>query len=393
MKSECMIRDVRILKLIGFFALCIFFADYILASEPPEHPSGEEAHQPHKKISESLHEKFNPGNFIFDHIGDSYDWHIIDLGNTSVSIPLPVILFSKEKGLVIFMSTKFHHGHNVYKGFYIGQEGETIEKFNSKGEVQKIDVKGKIVENLNDGNKTLPFDISITKNIAALFLSIILILLIFINIGNAYKHNPLSPPKGLQSILEPVILFVRDDIAKSSIGEKEYERFMPYLLTVFFFIWINNMLGLVPIFPGGANVTGNIAVTMVLALFTFTITTIAGNKSYWQHIFNTPGVPVWLKIPPIMPLVEVIGVFTKPFVLMVRLFANITAGHIIGLGLVSLIFLFGEMNQYLGLGVSVVSVSFIIFMTFLELLVAFIQAYVFTFLSALYFGMAVEEHH
>ena len=393
MKSECMIRDVRILKLIGLFALIILFADYNLASEPPGHPSGEDSHKPHKEISESLHEKFNPGNFIFNHVGDSYEWHIIDLGNTDISIPLPVILISKDKGLVVFMSSKFHHEHDVYKGFYVGQEGETIEKLNSEGEIHKIDVKGKIVEVLSNGNKTLPFDLSITKNIAALFFSVFLILLIFISVGNSYKRNPLSPPKGLQSVLEPIILFVRDDIAKSSIGEKKYERFMPYLLTVFFFILINNMLGLVPIFPGGANVTGNIAITMVLALFTFTITTISGNKSYWQHIFNTPGVPVWLKIPPIMPLVEVIGVFTKPFVLMVRLFANITAGHIIGLGLISLIFLFGEMNQYLGLGVSVVSVSFIIFMTFLELLVAFIQAYVFTFLSALYFGMAVEEHH
>ncbi len=182
---------------------------------------------------------------------------------------------------------------------------------------------------------------------------------------------------------------------KPSIGEKKYNRFMPYLLTVFFFIWLNNMMGLIPFFPGGANLTGNIAVTLVLALFTFSITTINGNKTYWKHIFNTPGVPVWLKVPPlpIMPIVETIGIFTKPFVLMVRLFANITAAHIIALGFLSLIFLFGEMGKVQGFSISVVSVGFIIFMTFLELLVAFIQAYVFTFLSAIYFGMAVEEHH
>ena len=252
-----------------------------------------------------------------------------------------------------------------------------------------------VIEILPDGSELLPFDISITKNIAALFFSIFVILFVFISVGNAYKRRGNQAPKGLQSWVEPIILFVRDDIARPSIGDKKYEKFMPYLLTVFFFIWINNMLGLIPLAPGGANVTGNIAVTMVLALFTFIITTINGNKTYWTHIINIPGVPFWLKLPPlpIMPLVELIGVFTKPFVLMIRLFANITAGHIIALGFLSLIFLFGEMNQAVGYGFSVVSVGFIIFMTFLELLVAFIQAYVFTFLSALYFGMAVEEHH
>ncbi|MBN1949669.1 MAG: F0F1 ATP synthase subunit A [Bacteroidales bacterium] len=340
-----------------------------------------EKETPHEKAGhgDSDHEKFNPGEFIFDHIGDSYEWQIITFGETHVSIPLPVILYSKEQGLVAFWSSKFKHGHKAYKGFRVEAEG---------------DHKGKIVEALADGSDVLPFDISITKNVASLFISVFVILLIFIRIGNAYKRNPIAAPKGIQSILEPIILFVRDDVAKPSIGAK-YEKFMPYLLTVFFFIWINNMLGLIPIFPGGANVTGNIAVTMVLALATFTITTIKGNKNYWKHIFNAPGVPIWLKVPPlpIMPLVETIGIFIKPLVLMIRLFANITAGHIIGLGFISLIFLFGEMNQYLGYGVSVVSVFFIIFMTLLELLVAFIQAYVFTFLSALYFGMAVEEHH
>ena len=381
MKLEHMIREGRVLRLfIIFFIFFIFSADFNFASELKTDSAETEPSQHQTNREQKHHEKFDPGTFIFDHIGDSHEWHITDIGNTSISIPLPVIIISKEKGLVIFMSSKFHHGHSEYRGFRLENEG---------------DKKGKIVETLHDGSEAIPFDLSITKNVAALFFSVILILFIFISVGNAYKRNPLSPPKGLQSLLEPVILFVRDEIAKSSIGEKKYERFMPYLLTVFFFIWINNMLGLVPIFPGGANVTGNIAITMVLALFTFIITTINGNKSYWKHIFNTPGVPIWLKAPPlaIMPIVELMGVFTKPFVLMIRLFANITAGHIIGLGFLSLIFLFGEMNQYLGLGVSVVSVLFIMFMTLLELLVAFIQAYVFTFLSALYFGMAVEEHH
>jgi F-type H+-transporting ATPase subunit a len=194
--------------------------------------------------------------------------------------------------------------------------------------------------------------------------------------------------------MEPVILFIRDEVAIPSIGEKKYERYLPFLLTIFFFIFLNNLLGLVPFFPGGANVTGNLAVTGVMALFTFVITSFSGNRHYWQHIFNTPGVPWWLKIPiPLMPIVEFMGIFTKPFVLMVRLFANITAGHIIVLGFVSLIFIFGQMTPIAGFAVSPVSIAFGVFMLLLELLVAFIQAYVFTLLSALYFGMATEEHH
>ncbi len=364
-----MLREGRFFKaIIGALFIGIISTAIVVASED------EKAHE-----EQSGHKKFEPGTFIFDHIGDSYDWNIIDIGNKSISIPLPVILFSKEKGFVAFMSSRLQYGHASYKGFRLETEGEH---------------KGKILETLTDGSEVIPFDISITKNIAALFFSIILILILFIHIGNAYKKRPDRPPKGLQSLLEPVILFVRDEIAKPSIGEKKYEPFMPFLLTVFFFIWINNMLGLVPIFPGGANVTGNIAVTMVLAFLTFVITAFTGNKHYWKHIFNTPGVPFWLKLPlPIMPLVETIGIFTKPIVLMIRLFANITAGHIIVMGFLSLIFLFGEMQPFLGYSVSMVSMLFIMFITLLELLVAFIQAYVFTFLSALYFGMAVEEQH
>ncbi|MBN1598371.1 MAG: F0F1 ATP synthase subunit A [Bacteroidales bacterium] len=363
---HCVSR-VRLLLLSAIF-LHIFSINLISASEPVEEHS-----------ETTQHGIFEPGPFIFDHIGDTYEWHIIDIGHKKISIPLPVILISRNQGLIIFMSSKFHHGSKSYRNFHIEQEGEN---------------KGSIVETLPDGTISLPFDISITKNIASIFVSILIILWLFIKIGNAYKRNPLSPPSGIQSLLEPVILFIRDELAIPSIGKNKHERFMPYLLTVFFFIWINNMLGLIPIFPGGANVTGNIAVTMVLAFLTFVVTAISGNKNYWKHIFNTPGVPAWLKVPiPVMPLVETLGIFTKPIVLMIRLFANISAGHIISLGFLSLIFLFGQSNQILGYGVSVVSVLFIMFMTLLELLVAFIQAYVFTFLSALYIGMAVEEHH
>jgi F-type H+-transporting ATPase subunit a len=198
----------------------------------------------------------------------------------------------------------------------------------------------------------------------------------------------------MQSILEPIILFVRDDIVYPALGPKRADRYMPYLLTVFFFIFFTNLLGLVPFFPGGANVTGNIAVTLVLALITFIITTFSGNRSYWGHIINTPGVPWWIKIPiPLMPLVELIGVFTKPFTLMIRLFANITAGHVIVLGFMALIFIFGNFSVGGGYGISIVSIIFSVFISLIELLVAFIQAYVFTMLSAFYFSMATEEHH
>ena len=320
-------------------------------------------------------EAFDPGKMIIEHVIDAHDWHILSIGDTHVSIPLPIILYSDGK-LDMFSSSKFHHGHESYKGYKLELEGEN---------------KGKIV---NVATGELPLDLSITKNVASMLISMVLICIIFITVANGYKKRKGKAPKGIQSFLEPLILFIRDDVVKASIGEKKYEKYLPYLLTLFFFIFFNNLLGLVPFFPGGANLTGNIAVTGVMAVFTFIITTINANKNYWVHIVNTPGVPWWLKIPvPLMPIVEILGVFTKPFVLMIRLFANITAGHIIVLGFMSLIFIFGNMNVVMGYGVSIVSVGFAIFMGLLELLVAFIQAYVFTLLSALYFGMATEESH
>jgi F-type H+-transporting ATPase subunit a len=319
-------------------------------------------------------EAFNPGDFIFDHIKDAHEWHILTLNHRHISIPLPVILVSRNKGFQMFMSGRFKHGEAVYNGFRLETTGEN---------------KGKIFE--EDGSK--PVDLSITKNVTAMLFSIALIFWIFLSIGKMYRKDPLKPPSGLQSFIEPIVTFLRDDVIKPSIGP-HYERYMPYLLTIFFFIWINNMLGLIPIPPGGANLTGNIAVTMVLALFTFVITNVSANRNYWIHVVNSPGVPVWLKLPiPLIPLVETISLFTKPFVLMVRLFANITAGHIIALGFISLIYIFSAMSTGLAYGVSVVSILFNIFMMFLELLVAFIQAFVFTFLSAIYFGLAIEEHH
>jgi F-type H+-transporting ATPase subunit a len=351
-----------------FLVLGIFLLSFQLSVKADE--------QIQHELEEAMEEEdFNPGTMIVEHVIDAHEWHIATIGHTHISVPLPVILLYDGK-LHMFMSSKFHHGHDAYKGFRIAHEGE------NKGKI--------IVEETGE----VPIDLSITKNVFAMFFSMALMLFIFISIGRSYAKRKGKAPKGLQSLLEPLIIFIRDDVAKASIGEKKYERYMPYLLTLFFFIFLNNLLGLIPIFPGGANLTGNISITLVMAVFTFVITTFSGNKNYWVHIINTPGVPWWLKIPvPLMPIVELMGVFTKPFVLMVRLFANITAGHIIVLGFISLIFIFGAMNPFMGYGVSVVSVAFVVFMSLLELLVAFIQAYVFTLLSALYFGMATEEHH
>jgi len=324
-------------------------------------------------------EGFDTGDFIFSHIQDNYGWHLFTYNHHHVSIPLPVILYSKNKGWVTFWSNKLAHNHS-YKGFTIAEEGSF------KNKIVEINDKGEFIDR--------PFDISITKNVLAIIISCIILVVIFVSIAQAYQRKPNQPPKGLQSLMEPVILFIRDDIAKDSIGEKHYEKFTPALLTIFFFILLNNLLGLVPLFPGGANVTGNITVTMALALVTFIITTFTGNKNYWTHIFNAPGIPWWLKVPlPLIPIIELFGVIIKPFVLMIRLFANITAGHIIVLGFFSLIFIFGNISEVIGLAVSPVSVIFTVFMSFLELLVAFIQAYVFTVLSAIYFGMAVAEDH
>jgi F-type H+-transporting ATPase subunit a len=324
-------------------------------------------------------EKFNAGKLILEHISDEHGWHIMTLGQgsgheTHITLPLPVIIYSKTKGLVVFSSSAFTN-HETHQGQSV--QGYSLEE-------------GKIVS--EDGSEVF-YDLSITKNVFSIFIAITLMLLVFLSAARAYARRPGEAPKGLQAFVEPLIVFVSDEVAKPSIGA-HYRRYVPFLLTLFFFIFFNNLLGLIPILPGGANVTGNIAVTIVLAIMVFIITTFSSKKDYWIHIFNTPGVPWWLKFPvPLMPIVELMGVVSKPLVLCLRLFANITAGHIIALAFFSLIFIFGEMNAGLGLGVSVVSVAFTVFMNFLELLVAFLQAYVFTLLASLYFGAALEEHH
>ncbi|MDY6326711.1 MAG: F0F1 ATP synthase subunit A [Bacteroidales bacterium] len=343
------------------------------------------------RASHGEDENFEAGPFIIEHVVDSYGWHICGSGDKSVTIPLPIILID-DGHLTVFMSGKFHHGEAAYKGYALGWGDD-------KGSIVKLrgdhaGYTGPLEEGAEYDTEVCRWDLSITKNVCALFVSIVLIVCIFLTVAKSYKRHPDEAPSGLQALVEPVIVFLQEEVFVPSLGDKS-DKYSPYLLTLFFFILINNLMGIVPIFPGGANLTGNIVVTGVLALITFFVTNLSGKREYWIDIVNTPGVPWWLKVPiPLMPLVEIIGLFTKPFVLMVRLFANITAGHIVVLGFVSLIFIFGQMAPALGYAVSVVSVFFYIFMGILELLVAFIQAFVFTLLSSIYIGMAVggEEH-
>jgi F-type H+-transporting ATPase subunit a len=331
-------------------------------------------HAQEENVAPKAEEEFDPSSFILDHIADSHEWHILTKQNgESVAFYLPVIVYSKDKGLDIFSSKKLAHGQE-YKGYKLEEEG---------------DFKGKIVSLNPDGtpnNAQLPLDFSITKSVLGLFFAALIGLWLFLALSRSYKKTGISHPKGIQSFLEPVILFVRDDIAVANIGEHKYEKYMPYLLTVFFFILINNLMGMIPFPPPfGANVTGNIAVTFVLAFFTFIITQFSGNKHYWREIFAAPGVPFWLL--PIMIPVEIIGIISKPFALMIRLFANIVAGHIVILSLVCLIFISKS------LAVAPASIFMVIFMDCIELFVAFLQAYVFTLLSALFISLAVKEEH
>ena len=349
-----------------------FFA--LLIAIFPLQVSGQEEQASHGSGNQK-EEKFNPSEFIMDHIGDSHEWHILTRKNgESVAIYLPVIVYNKKSGLNVFSSRKLAHGHE-YKGFRLEEAGEY------KGKIVALDDGGQI----DKGN--MPLDFSMTKTVIGMLAAALIGLWLFLSLAHSYKKTGISYPKGIQKFLEPIIYFIRDDIVIPNIGQEKHEKFMPYLLSVFFFILINNVMGLIPFPPPfGANVTGNIAVTMSLALFTFTIIQINGTKNYWRHIFATPGVPFWLL--PIMIPVEIIGMFSKPFALTVRLFANITAGHIIVMSLLALIFIFDSLT------VAPVSIIFVIFMDCLELLVAFLQAYVFTLLSALFISLAVaEEHH
>ena len=327
---------------------------------------------------EEAAKKFNASEMIMHHIKDSHGWHFFGSGDNSFTLSLPVILIT-DNGLVTFMSSAFHHD---YDGKYI-VERDGMKFVNYHEKIYQLDEGATALQKNEDGdvvNGTKPWNFSITKNVAAMMLTVVLMLIFFFSLAGHHKKSK-SAPKGFNNLMESLVLFVRDEIARPQIGEKKYMKFMPFLLTVFFFIWITNILGLL---PGAANVTGNIAVTVSLGLFTLVLIFVNGNKDYWNHIFWMPGIPTFVK--PILAVVEVMGLFIKPIALMIRLFANITAGHIIILSLLALIFILESA------GVAGISVPFALFITILELLVAFLQAFIFTMLSALFIGMAVAEH-
>jgi F-type H+-transporting ATPase subunit a len=316
-------------------------------------------------------------HMLFGHIGDSYGWHITDWNGRHVTIPLPCIVYSST-GWHVFMSSKIEHGHE-HEGLFLAEEGRYADK---------------IVEAGPDGNLVRPFDISITKNVASLMFGSALLVLLVLSCASWYRKHDASEeaPGGFTGLMEMMIMMVHDDLIKDSVGP-DYRRYAPYLLTAFFFIFLNNLLGLVPFFPGGANLTGNIAVTLVLAMCTFFAINLFANRHYWKEILWPDG-PIFLKFPlPIMQTIEIFGMFTKPFSLMVRLFANIMAGHAMILGLVSVIFVTAKLGPVINGSMTVVTMLFGVFMNCLELLVAFIQAYVFTMLSSVFIGLSRQESH
>lgn len=354
-------------------------------------------------------QEVDSGSIIIGHVTDSHSWHIADYHGSDgqehvIAINLPIILI--DDGLQVFSSKHFHHGHAVYEGrkhtyALIGgglekEEVVCVEPVKAEGGGEDVLLRtheGTSYAALRDGegNVVKPVDISITKTAAAIIIAVVLLSVIILVSAKKYKEREGKAPKGMQGLIEILVLHVKDDIVGPILGHHT-DRFLPYLLTLFFFIFFCNILGLIPFFPAGANITGNIAVTAILALITFFITNLNGNKHYWKDVFWTPGVPSWLKIFPLMPIVELVGVFTKPIVLMIRLFANMTAGHIVILGFVVIIFILSNsLGMAVGGAVSAVSVLFAVFISLLECLVAYIQAFVFTMLSALYISMAVEE--
>lgn len=321
--------------------------------------------------------KFDPGKEMLDHIADAHEFHFFTVKKSDGSefhatLPLPVILYSPQRGFAFFMSSKFHHGHEEYKGYkMVGHDIVAVKEDGTPDETVKV------------------YDFSLTKNVVQMFLAIIILFFIMRSVAKKYKagQGVNTAPKGLQSLIEPVVLFVRDDVAKANLGHG-YKKYLPYLLTLFFFILINNLFGLL---PGSANVTGNIAFTAVLGIISLIVILFSTNKHFWGHVFWFPGVPVPVKI--MMLPVELLGVFTKPFALIIRLFANMTAGHIIILSFVSLIFIFAEMTKVAGIAFSPVSILFAVFIYCIEVLVAFIQAFIFTNLTAVFIGQAREGSH
>lgn len=321
----------------------------------------------------SKEEQLDIPEIVLEHLSDTYEWHIASYKGRHLSIPLPIIIRSSETGKWHFCTA-----HSLPEGFFFNAERH-----------------GKIYERLADGSEVRPIDLSITKAVLQIWIVVIVLIVIFLSCARWYKKRDekSEAPGGFVGMMEMLVMMINDDVVKSSIGEKHYKKYAPYLLTVFFFILTTNLIGLVPLFPGGANVTGNINVTFFLALCTMIIINLFGNKEYWKEIF-WPDVPLFLKAYPIpvMPVIELFGVFTKPFALMIRLFANMMAGHAVILSFTCVIFLGWSMGVAYGMGLNLFSAIMLLFMNCLELLVAFIQAYVFTMLSAVFIGLAHKEH-
>ena len=354
---------MRLLRYIMLMLLLLPCGGAVAASS---HDSGEAQAVDVKKI-------------IFDHVKDSYEWHITTVGDTHVTLPLPIILYSSRTGWVVFSSSVFHHA-DEYNGFRISRSGN---------------YEGKIVELDDYGNERRPtLDLSLTKTVVSVFIISLLLILIVVGTARWYRGRKPSDeaPRGFVGVMEMIIIMVVEGVIKPNVGST-YKKYVPFLLTVFFMIFLTNLMGLLPIFPGGANVTGNISIALALALCTFVAVNVFGNKEYYKEIF-WPDVPVWLKLPvPLMPIIELVGVMVKPFALTIRLFANILAGHTALLAFVSIIFVTMAVNKYIGGAMTAVSVFFTIFMNVLELLVAFIQAFVFTMLSSVFIGLSQPEHH
>ncbi|MDP4263988.1 MAG: F0F1 ATP synthase subunit A [Bacteroidota bacterium] len=377
----------RLFKSFTVAAFSVFFAFLFspVHAQPGKNDPGQQA--PPKK------EGFKAKELIFGHVLNAHEFHFLEIkkedGTTHpLSIPLPVILYSPQRGLDVFMSSRFHHGEEAYKNYIILTE-EKIKEL-------KLDPKKFSAQQIlavNDAGEIDPtvkvYDLSLTRNVVQMLLALAIFVWVMLKIAARYKRGEgvKTAPSGAQGLFEPIITFVRDEVAKPNLGHS-YDKYLPYLLTVFFFILINNLFGLI---PGTANVTGNIAFTMLLSLISFIVIMFSSNKHYWGHIFWPPGVPNWAKI--ILIPVEILGVFTKPFALMIRLFANMVAGHIIIICLISLIFIFAGLNQWIGWGVTPVSIGFTIFIYFIELLVAFIQAFIFAMLTAVFIGQAREGAH
>ncbi|HUS01233.1 MAG TPA: F0F1 ATP synthase subunit A [Chitinophagaceae bacterium] len=349
-----------------------------------------EAHVANEKTEKK---SFNANEVIFGHVLDAHEFHFLSYKDSKgeehhATIPLPVILYSSQKGFDVFMSSRFHHGEHTYNGYDLLTDEKISEhkldpKKYSAGQVVAVNSNGEI------DNTIKVYDVSLTRNVVQMLLALALLVWVMLYMAKKYKagQGVTTAPKGVQNLIEPIITFVRDEVAKPSLGHK-YKKYLPYLLTVFFFILINNLVGLI---PGSANVTGNIAFTLVLAVISFIIIMISTNKHYWGHIFWPPGIPLGVKF--ILIPVEILGVFTKPFALMIRLFANMIAGHIIIICLVSLIFIFGALSTYIGWGFSPLSIAFVVFIYLIEILVAFLQAYIFTNLTAVFIGQAFEGSH